>query len=163
MYPVRLRFNAVTDRIEALMTNEHSAEALVTSVFTFEKLMKRSLRRAIVARGFSVAQADKLLDRDGFDALVSKWDIFERKHRTISSTGTRRRRPQNQAVALDPLENNIGAKQTYEGLSRQSGNPTPGGRRANTGALSESCVLRLIDQSPKRRWGDRKTSRFNTE
>jgi hypothetical protein len=85
MYPVRMSFSAVTDRIEALMTNEHYAEALVTSVFTFEKLMKRSLRRAIVARGFSVAQADKLLDRDGFDALVSKWDVFERKHRTISS------------------------------------------------------------------------------
>jgi hypothetical protein len=45
--------------------------------------MKRTLRRAIVARGFSVEQADKLLERNGFEQLLAKWEIFEKEHRTL--------------------------------------------------------------------------------
>ncbi len=37
-------------------------------------------------------------------------------HEHAENTGTRRRRPQNQAVALDPLENNIGTKRTSESV-----------------------------------------------
>ncbi|MGE0022971.1 MAG: hypothetical protein AB7S70_04990, partial [Hyphomicrobium sp.] len=85
MYPVRLDFAQVIGRIKALQKNGHDAEALVTSIFTLEKLIKRSLRRAIVARGFTIKQADKLLARNGFDALVEMWPIFEREHRTLQS------------------------------------------------------------------------------
>lgn len=85
MYPVRLNFEQVLQRIEALLNNGHHAEALVTSMFTLEKLIKRSLRRAIVARGFSITQSNKILARNGFDALVAQWDVFDRRHRTLPS------------------------------------------------------------------------------
>jgi hypothetical protein len=83
MYPVRLAFSEVLERIEALIANGHHAEALVTSMFTFEKLVKRILRRAIVARGFSLAHAETMLDRNGLEQLLEKWAVFERDHRTL--------------------------------------------------------------------------------
>jgi hypothetical protein len=83
MYPVRIGFDQALERIAGLLRNEHYAEALVTSMFTLEKLIKRSLRRAIVARGFTKDQADKIIGRDGFDGLKEKWPVFERQHRTL--------------------------------------------------------------------------------
>ena len=52
-------------------------------MFTFEKLMKRSLRRAIVARGFTLAHADILLDGKGFEDLRSMWEVFEKDHKRL--------------------------------------------------------------------------------
>jgi hypothetical protein len=83
MYPVMLSFEKVIERINSLLKNGHSAEALVTSVFTFEKLMKRCVRRSIVARGFSIDQADRLLAGNTFDAVLAKWDIFFKNHKTL--------------------------------------------------------------------------------
>ncbi|WP_067219109.1 hypothetical protein [Stappia indica] len=83
MYPVRIGFDQALERIESLLGNGHHAEALVTSMFTLEKLIKRSLRRAIVARGFTRDQADTILGRDGFDNLKEKWPVFERQHRSL--------------------------------------------------------------------------------
>lgn len=84
MYPVSIGFDQALARIEGLLKNGHDAEALVTSIFTFEKLMKRSLRKAIIARGFSRQQADKIMGRDGFDKLADIWPVFERLHRTLA-------------------------------------------------------------------------------
>ncbi|MDX0973240.1 hypothetical protein GOL21_26555 [Sinorhizobium medicae] len=78
-------FDEALGRIEALLGNGHDAEALVTSIFTFEKLIKRSLRRAIVARGFSRDQADTIMGKDGFDKLKDKWPVFDREHRTLAA------------------------------------------------------------------------------
>jgi hypothetical protein len=84
MYPVKLGFKEALKRINALRKNKHYAEALVTSVFTMEKLMRRSLRLAILARGFTSNQARRLIDRKGFRELKDMWDVFDRRHQTLN-------------------------------------------------------------------------------
>ena len=44
MYPVSLGLDEALKRIDKLLTNGHSAEALLTAVFTLEKTMRRSLQ-----------------------------------------------------------------------------------------------------------------------
>lgn len=65
MYPISVGFQSALDRIKLLIENGHHAEALVTSVFTFEKIVMRSLRGAITARGFTSKQADRIIGRSG--------------------------------------------------------------------------------------------------
>ena len=84
MYPIRLGFDEALARIRRLRKNKHYAEALVTSVFTFEKLMRRSIRCALLARGFTSAQARELVKNRGFYDLKDLWKIFDRKHQTLS-------------------------------------------------------------------------------
>jgi hypothetical protein len=86
MYSVRLGFRAALKRIGALKRNKYNAEALVTSVFTLEKLMRRSLRLAMLARGFTSNQATRLIGRKGFKEIKEMWDIFDRQHRTLQLT-----------------------------------------------------------------------------
>jgi hypothetical protein len=57
MYSVRLGFRTALKRIGALKRNKYNAEALVTSVFTLEKLMRRSLRLAPNPRARARARA----------------------------------------------------------------------------------------------------------
>jgi hypothetical protein len=83
MYPVRLGFNAAAKRIQSLIRHGHHAEALVTSVFTLEKTIRRSLRSAIIARGFTGKQADQLLGRKGFEELKSAWEVFEKNYTSL--------------------------------------------------------------------------------
>lgn len=85
MYSVKLGFDEAIKRIDALLEHKHYAEALVTSVFTMEKLIRRSLRVAIFARGFTSKQAEHLLDRKGFQELKGLFDVFDRDHRTLSA------------------------------------------------------------------------------
>ena len=61
MYPVRLGFDSAKLRIKKLMINGHHAEALLTSVFTFEKIIHRTLKQLIVFAGFRNSDADLLL------------------------------------------------------------------------------------------------------
>jgi hypothetical protein len=83
MYSVRLGFRAALKRIGALKRNKYNAEALVTSVFTLEKLMRRSLRLAILARGFTSNQTTRLIGRKAFNDIKEMWDIFDRHHRKL--------------------------------------------------------------------------------
>lgn len=83
MYPVSLGFEEAVRRIEKLLKNGHAAEALVTSVFTLEKTVRRSLKLAILARGFSLKQSDRLVEGKGFKELREYWDIFEKNHRPL--------------------------------------------------------------------------------
>jgi hypothetical protein len=83
MYPVRLGFDAAAKRIKSLVQHGHHAEALVTSVFTLEKTIRRSLRLAIISRGFTGKQADQLLGRKGFEELKNVWDVFEKNHTAL--------------------------------------------------------------------------------
>jgi hypothetical protein len=83
MYPVRIGFDEALSRICKLLNNGHDAEALVTSVFTFEKLMRRSLKMAILSRGFTSKQSDTLIGRRGFKDLKNVWAVFDRDHRTL--------------------------------------------------------------------------------
>ena len=83
MYAISLGFNKAVGRIEKLMKNGHQSEALVTSVFTFEKLLRRSLRCCAISRGFTSEHANSLFDRMGFMQLKDAWPCFERDHRPL--------------------------------------------------------------------------------
>lgn len=83
MYPISLGINEAIKRIKALLKNGHHAEALVTSVFTFEKMMRRTMKALLLRRGFSEKQAERLIDRKGFADLRDIWDLFEKEHRTL--------------------------------------------------------------------------------
>lgn len=76
MYPVTLGFEEAERRIAALRQHGHHAEAQITSVFTLEKTLRRSLRCCAVRRGFTSRQAKVLFDRLGFDRLRELWPVF---------------------------------------------------------------------------------------
>ena len=63
MYPVRLGFGTAKKRIVTLVENGHHAEALLTSVFTFEKIIHRTLKQLIVSSGFRSKDAKILLSQ----------------------------------------------------------------------------------------------------
>ena len=73
MYPIRLGFDEALARIRRLRKNKHYAEA-----------MRRSIRCALLARGFTSAQARELVKNRGFYDLKDLWKIFDRKHQTLS-------------------------------------------------------------------------------
>lgn len=83
MYPVSLGYAQAVARIQQLLTNGHSAEALLTSVFTFEKTLRRSLKYCIVARGFTSTQSEEILGRRGFQELTRLWPCFAPRHQTL--------------------------------------------------------------------------------
>lgn len=83
MYSISLGFDEAINRIEALLERDHKAEALVTSVFTFEKTVRRSLKIAILARGFSLKQSSRFTERKGFSELKDMWDLFDKDYRTL--------------------------------------------------------------------------------
>lgn len=77
MYPISIGLDGAILRIEKLAENGHYAEALLTTVFTYEKTLKRSVRIAILARGFSSRQADMLMKKGGLQSLIDLWPIFD--------------------------------------------------------------------------------------
>lgn len=83
MYPVSLGYSEAISRITKLQSNGHQAEALLTSVFTFEKTIKRTLRYMITCRGFTSKQADIMISRSGFAHLRRLWPCFEKHHRDL--------------------------------------------------------------------------------
>ena len=85
MYPVSLGFSEAEARIRKLLKNGHSAEALLTSVFTFEKTLRRALKYCIVARGFTSKQAEEVLGHRGFKDLQGLWPCFSRNHEPLAA------------------------------------------------------------------------------
>ena len=83
MYPVSLGFEEAERRINALIANGHYAEALITSVVTFEKTLRRALRFCAVSRGFTSKQAETLFDNMGFKDLKEVWSCFDKQHRAL--------------------------------------------------------------------------------
>jgi hypothetical protein len=83
MYPVSLGFVQAEARIQELLLNGHSAEALLTSVFTFEKTLRRALKYCIISRGFTSKQSEEILGRRGFQDLVKLWSCFDPQHQTL--------------------------------------------------------------------------------
>jgi len=84
MYPVSLGIDEAKIRINALLKNGHSAEALVTGVFTIEKTIRRVLRQLIVSAGFSSKSADAYIKNcNGFAALKSQWAFFDPHEHTL--------------------------------------------------------------------------------
>jgi hypothetical protein len=83
MYPVTLGFSQAEARILELLANGHSAEALLTCVFTFEKTLRRALKYCIIARGFTSKQSEEVLGQRGFQQLVKLWPCFAPQHQTL--------------------------------------------------------------------------------
>lgn len=83
MYPVRLGFTEVNNRLDALINNGHHSEALLASVFALEKTIRRSLRFCALNRGFTSKQCNRLFTRMGFKDMTESWPVFERDHRTL--------------------------------------------------------------------------------
>jgi len=84
MYSVRLGFNKAKKRIRRLIKNGHHAEALLTSVFTFEKILHRTLKQLIVSSGLRSKDAKLLLSKSqGFKNQKEIWPAFEPTNRTL--------------------------------------------------------------------------------
>jgi len=78
MYSVRLGFESAKKRINNLIKNGHHAEALLTSVFTFEKTIHRTLKQLVVSSGFKNTDATKLLRKiQGFKNQKEIWSCFD--------------------------------------------------------------------------------------
>ncbi len=85
MYPVKLGFGEALNRIRRLLTNGHNAEALVTTVFTIEKTLRRTLKQLIISAGFSSPKAEKLLKfHQGLFRLIEAWEIYDPQERKLS-------------------------------------------------------------------------------
>lgn len=86
MYPVSLGYGEAVRRIQALLNNGHEAEALLTSVFTLEKTIRRMLRFYAVRRGFTSKQSEILFAKMGFHQLKDVWSCFEKNNRSLPDT-----------------------------------------------------------------------------
>jgi hypothetical protein len=86
MYSARLGYDEAVHRISKLQRDGHHAEALITSAFTFEKTIRRSLRYFAIARGFTSKHANLLLHNTGFHNMKELWPCFEYQHRTLAES-----------------------------------------------------------------------------
>lgn len=85
MYPIKLGYHNAIKRIRKLLRNGHSAEALVTSVFTVEKTFRRTLRQIVVSAGFATKYADKIIRRlGGMEAIKTAWELYEPDHSPLT-------------------------------------------------------------------------------
>lgn len=85
MYPVRLGFETAISRIEKLSKNGHHAESLVTTVFTCEKTLRRTLRFLIVSCGFKSLIAEKIINNTrGLEAIKTAWEYYDPDHKKLS-------------------------------------------------------------------------------
>lgn len=86
MYPISIGYAGALARIGNLVANGHHAESLVTSMFTVEKTLRRTLRQLIVSAGFSSEIADKLVGNlRGLDAVKSAWEFYDPRHRKLTT------------------------------------------------------------------------------
>lgn len=85
MYPVKLGYDEAVRRIRALTSNGHHSEALVTSVFTIEKTMRRVLRALVISAGFPSKNATELMKKfDGLGKMKDIWSCFDPQHKKLS-------------------------------------------------------------------------------
>ncbi len=78
MYPVKLGYDVAIKRIKQLLRNGHNAEALITSVFTVEKVLRRTLKELMVSAGFTSKAANTLLEQiRGFKNIKDVWSCFD--------------------------------------------------------------------------------------
>ena len=84
MYPISLGIKTAKNRIRKLLKNGHYAEALLTSVFTYEKTLHRTLEQLIVSSGFRSKDAKKLLENiQGFNRQKNVWSCFDPQNRNL--------------------------------------------------------------------------------
>lgn len=86
MYPVSIGYSGARARISSLLDNGHDAEALVTTAFTVEKTLRRTLRQIVVLAGFRSNIAEKIVGNlRGLDAVRKAWELYDPQHRTLTS------------------------------------------------------------------------------
>ena len=86
MYPVTIGYAGAVQRIDELLNNDHYAEALVTTAFTVEKTLRRTLRQLVVSAGFRSADAEKIVKGlGGLERLKDAWALYDPKHRGLPS------------------------------------------------------------------------------
>ncbi len=84
MYSVRLGHTVAIRRLEKLVRNGHHAEALVTSVFTIEKVFRRTLKELIISAGFTSKSASTLIKKfDGFSKISDVWSCFDPEEQAL--------------------------------------------------------------------------------
>ena len=85
MYPLKLGYDAAKKRIDSLTKNGHHSESLVTSVFTAEKTIRRTLRQLMVSAGFKSSIVNKMIRRlNGINQLIDAWELYDPKHRKLT-------------------------------------------------------------------------------
>ncbi len=83
MYPVNRGYLEAETRMNNLIQGGHHAEALLASVFAFEKTVRRTLRFCALNRGLTSKQCDKLFKNSGLEAMKEVWPIFEKQNRAL--------------------------------------------------------------------------------
>lgn len=86
MYPVSLGYPEAVKRVRALLKNGHDAEAMLTSVFTLEKTLYRTLRQLVVSAGFPSVHADQLMSKfRGIENIKQVWPCFDPKNEDLGA------------------------------------------------------------------------------
>ena len=84
MYSVQLGFDAAVARVESLLKARYNSEALVTSVFTVEKTLRRTLKQLVVSSGFVSKHANELVRGvKGLREIGKRWHLYDPQQRTL--------------------------------------------------------------------------------
>ena len=84
MYRTQLTYRQVRARLEKLITDGYPCEALVTSVFTAERMLRRTLVRLAVSAGFTSEQALRLVAGLGeIEAVEEVWSLLDPNERAL--------------------------------------------------------------------------------
>ncbi|WP_394730020.1 hypothetical protein [Altererythrobacter sp. GH1-8] len=66
--------------------NGHYAEALVTTAFTVEKTLRRTLRQLIVSAGFRSIDAESIVKGlGGLDRIKNTWEFYDPQNRKLTT------------------------------------------------------------------------------
>ncbi len=84
MYSLQASFDEVLSRVERLLRDGYPCEALVTSVFTVERILRRTLVQLAVSAGFTHEQALQLVaGLGGIQTLARVWSFYDPQGRTL--------------------------------------------------------------------------------
>lgn len=90
MYSVRLGYNNAVRRINKLIKNNHNSESFVTTVFTIEKTIRRSVTELIISAGFKSKLARKYVKSlSGQNRLIIQFEFFDPLNRDFDELFTR--------------------------------------------------------------------------
>jgi len=84
MYPLRLPYQKLRSRLKRLLADGYAAEALVTSMFTAERLLRRTLIQLVISAGFTNGRAFQVVSRfNGIAAVKDAWSLYDRHGRGL--------------------------------------------------------------------------------
>ncbi len=84
MYPLSMPYRKVRSRLRRLIKDGYCSEALVTAVFTAERLLRRTLVQLVVSAGFTSKDAFRVVQRlNGLVAVKDSWILYDPKGRTL--------------------------------------------------------------------------------